>query len=45
MRDTSLCYIENRGRYLMMHRVRKTVDENKDKWISLVANPDVSVPW
>ena len=35
MRNTSLCYIENRGRYLMMHRIRKTVDENKDKWIGI----------
>lgn len=35
MRNTSLCYIENSGRYLMLHRVKKTVDENKDKWIGI----------
>ena len=35
MRNTSLCYIENNGRYLMMHRVKKTIDENKDKWIGI----------
>ncbi|MBQ6364924.1 MAG: 8-oxo-dGTP diphosphatase [Oscillospiraceae bacterium] len=35
MRNTTLCYLENRGRYLMLHRVKKTVDENKDKWIGV----------
>lgn len=35
MRNTSLCYIENSGRYLMLHRVKKTMDENKDKWIGI----------
>ena len=35
MRNTTLCHIERDGKYLMMHRVRKTVDENKDKWIGI----------
>ena len=35
MKNTSLCYIENHGRYLMMHRIKKTIDENKDKWIGI----------
>ena len=35
MRLTTLCYIENRGRYLMMHRIRKGQDENAGKWIGL----------
>lgn len=35
MRNTSLCYIERDGKYLMLHRVKKTVDENKDKWIGI----------
>ena len=35
MRNTTLCYIENSGRYLMMHRIKKAVDENKDKWIGV----------
>ncbi len=35
MKNTSLCYIENRGRYLMMHRIKKAIDENKDKWIGI----------
>ena len=35
MRNTSLCYLENSGRYLMLHRVKKEVDENKDKWIGI----------
>lgn len=35
MRNTTLCYIENSGCYLMMHRIKKTVDENKDKWIGV----------
>lgn len=35
MRNTSLCYIEQDGKYLMLHRVKKAVDENKDKWIGV----------
>ena len=35
MKNTSLCYIERGGKYLMLHRVKKTVDENKDKWIGI----------
>ena len=33
MKNTSLCYIEKDGCYLMMHRVKKVNDENHDKWI------------
>ncbi len=35
MRLTTLCYVENGGRWLMMHRVKKKVDENAGKWIGL----------
>ena len=35
MRNTSLCYLENRSNYLMLHRVKKEIDENKDKWIGI----------
>ena len=35
MRQTTLCYIEKGGQYLMLHRVRKENDENKDKWIGI----------
>ncbi len=35
MRLTTLCYAENDGRWLMMHRVKKAVDENAGKWIGL----------
>ena len=35
MRNTTLCYLEKDGAYLMMHRVKKTVDENRDKWIGI----------
>ena len=35
MRLTTLCYAENAGRWLMMHRVKKTEDENAGKWIGL----------
>ena len=35
MRLTTLCYAENNGRWLMMHRIRKTEDENAGKWIGL----------
>ena len=32
---TTLCYIEQDGRYLMLHRVKKEQDLNKDKWIGV----------
>ena len=32
---TTLCYIEQDGAYLMMHRVKKEQDINKDKWIGV----------
>lgn len=32
---TTLCYIEKDGKYLMMHRVKKQKDVNKDKWIGI----------
>ena len=35
MKNTSLCYIERNGRYLMLHRVKKEHDENRDKWIGI----------
>ena len=36
MRYTTLCYLENpAGEYLMLHRVKKKVDINKDKWIGI----------
>ncbi len=35
MRLTTLCYAENGGRWLMMHRVKKNTDENAGKWIGL----------
>ena len=35
MKNTTLCYIEKDGSYLMLHRVKKENDENKDKWIGI----------
>ena len=32
---TTLCYIERDGKYLMMHRVKKENDINKDKWVGI----------
>ncbi len=32
---TTLCYIEKDGCYLMMHRVKKQNDINRDKWIGV----------
>ena len=31
MKQTTLCYIEKGGQYLMLHRVKKKNDENRDK--------------
>ena len=33
--NTTLCYIEKDGCVLMMHRIKKENDENKDKWIGI----------
>lgn len=32
---TTLCYIEQNGNYLMLHRTKKKQDINKDKWIGV----------
>lgn len=32
---STLCYIERDGKYLMMHRVLKENDVNRDKWIGV----------
>ena len=33
--QTTLCYLEQDGQYLMLHRVKKKQDVNKDKWIGV----------
>ena len=35
MMNTTLCYIEKDGAYLMLHRIKKTNDMNKDKWLGV----------
>ncbi len=35
MKQTTLCYIEKDGAYLMMHRIKKENDENRDKWVGV----------
>lgn len=35
MKYTSLCYISSGGKYLMLHRIKKENDENKDKWVGI----------
>lgn len=35
VRVTTLCHLEQDGKYLMLHRISKSVDENKDKWIGV----------
>ena len=32
---TTLCYIEKDECYLMLHRIMKKIDINKDKWIGV----------
>lgn len=32
---TTLCYIEQDGKYLMLHRVKKAQDVNEGKWIGI----------
>lgn len=35
MFNTTLCYIEKDGAYLMIHRIKKQNDMNKDKWLGV----------
>ena len=35
MKNTTLCYIERGGQYLMLHRVKKENDLNRDKWVGV----------
>ena len=35
MRNTTLCYLERDDRYLMLHRIKKQEDLNRDKWIGI----------
>ena len=32
---TTLCYIEKDEKYLMLHRIKKENEINKDKWIGI----------
>ena len=40
-RQTTLCYLEDGDRYLLLHRVKKEHDENRDKWIGVGGKFDV----
>lgn len=35
MKNTTLCYVEQNGKYLMLHRVKKQNDLNEGKWIGV----------
>lgn len=35
MKNTTLCYIERDGCYLLLHRVKKKNDLNQDKWVGI----------
>ncbi|MBR2616070.1 MAG: 8-oxo-dGTP diphosphatase [Clostridia bacterium] len=35
MINTSLCYLEKDGAYLLLHRIKKENDVNRDKWIGI----------
>ena len=35
MNDTTLCYIERDGQYLMLHRTKKKNDANHEKWLGI----------
>ena len=35
MLQTTLCYLEKDGAYLMLHRVKKKNDVNHDKWVGV----------
>ena len=35
MKNTTLCYLEHGGCYLMLHRTKKEQDENAGKWVGV----------
>ena len=35
MKQTTLCYLERNGQFLMLHRVKKKNDVNQDKWVGV----------
>ena len=35
MKQTTLCYLDRDGQYLMLHRVKKEQDASHDKWIGI----------
>lgn len=35
MKNTTLCYLERGGCYLMLHRTKKEQDENAGKWVGV----------
>ena len=35
MINTTLCYIEQDGNYLLLHRIKKKNDVNQDKWVGI----------
>ncbi len=35
MKNTTLCYLEQNGAYLLLHRIKKENDVNRDKWIGI----------
>ena len=35
MKNTTLCYVEKDGKYLMIHRIKKVNDVNQDKWVGI----------
>lgn len=35
MHNTTLCYLERDGCYLMLHRIKRENDLNRDKWIGI----------
>ena len=35
MQNTSLCYVEQDGCWLMLHRIKKVNDVNHDKWVGI----------
>lgn len=35
MKNSTLCYIEKDGSYLMLHRTKKENDQSRDKWLGI----------
>ena len=45
MKNTTLCYIKQNDKYLMLHRTKKSDDPNEGKWIGIGGHTEDGESW